>query len=192
MNNAEIADIRNALGGPGETRLADIEVRVREGFGQLRMKGRVEDLDDGLKAAVAVTGPAEITTQTRHQFIPGVPLLAVRNMNSLAPTPTLGSVGYYTGSSENPAAAHRSGGDRSRCQASAPGQRQTEDREHDPGHAGPECGDTVQEGCLLAALGLSQRPTLSTPRNRNWMNICTTLRQNGTSGRWIRDSISWS
>jgi hypothetical protein len=24
------------------------------------------------------------------------------------------------------------------------------------------------------------------------MNICTTLRQNGTSGRWIRDSISWS
>lgn len=105
VNNAEIVDLRNAFGGPGETRFADIEVRMREGAaGQLRMRGKAEDADSGLKVAAVLTGPAEIVTQLRHQSIlPGVPVLPLRAVNSTVSPPTPSTFGFFTASSELPA-----------------------------------------------------------------------------------------
>ena len=58
VNNAEIVDLRNAFGGPGETRYADIEVRMREGAaGQLRMRGKAEGADFGAQGECRDDGP---------------------------------------------------------------------------------------------------------------------------------------
>jgi hypothetical protein len=97
VNNSEIADIRTALNGPGETRLADIEVKVREGFGELRMKGSVEAPDLGLKVVATMTGPDEIAAQLRESPLP------LRSLNTDVTPPLPATVGVSFASQDNTA-----------------------------------------------------------------------------------------
>jgi hypothetical protein len=98
VNNAEIADLRAAFGAPGETLLADIDIRIIEGFGEVRMKGRVEEPTSGFKVVAEETGPAEVTVQLR-QFGP-IPL---RSTNFQVSPPTAGTGALFTTSSDNTA-----------------------------------------------------------------------------------------
>jgi hypothetical protein len=101
VNNAEIADIANTLTGAASVRVADIEVRANEGLDVLRMKGKVEDPEFGLKIAAALTGPAEIASQLRHgTFITGVPSLGVRSVDTTVSPPTLHALTFFTGSAD--------------------------------------------------------------------------------------------
>jgi hypothetical protein len=101
VNNAEIADIANILTGASSVRVADIEVRAKEGLDVLRMKGKVEDPEFGLNIAASLTGPAEIASQLRHgTFIPGVPSLGVRSVDTTVSPPTLDALTFFTGSAE--------------------------------------------------------------------------------------------
>jgi hypothetical protein len=83
VNNSEIADIQNTLQGAGSSRLADINVTMKETFGQLQIKAKVEDFDFGLRLNLSLTGPAEVTSQRRvEQPVPA------RAVNTLVSPPT--------------------------------------------------------------------------------------------------------
>ena len=67
VNNAAIADLRNAIGGAGSTRFANIDARlVTTTGGELRMKVSVDDPDSNLKMQATLTTLPVIDQQLRR------------------------------------------------------------------------------------------------------------------------------
>jgi hypothetical protein len=77
-SNTPAADAFNAVFGPGNDRLAEVETEIEEKAGQLKFTFEVEDEGIGLKLKVRAQGPAAIDTQGAHADAGG-PLRGLNN-----------------------------------------------------------------------------------------------------------------